>query len=117
MTSVNTMIVVVVTDCSETPKDGAVRPTGLRNLQSLQWNHTAINVFTIRSFTSEQSSCFELRIAMLVRMYILVPLMRTVLKFDTATTTGSQGNLTYFMYFPWPSIEAAMSSFSVGLYF
>ena len=68
-------------------------------------------MFTIRPFISVQSSFFELRMAVLVRMCILVPLMRTDLKFDSVTITGSQGKLTYFIYFPWPSIEAKVSFF------
>jgi hypothetical protein len=32
-----------------------------------------------------------------------------------AATTGHQGNLTYFIYFPWPLVGAALSIFNVIL--
>ena len=38
---------------------------------------------------------------------------RLTLSFDIAASIGGQGKLTYFMYSPWPSLEAALSIFKV----
>jgi hypothetical protein len=35
---------------------------------------------------------------------------RLALKIDNAATSGGHGTLTYFMYVPWPPLEAGLST-------